>query len=197
MLAKDDTISICSNVTSLVVDIPCHDMNLSHRFPHIHTLTVRATYTSGLHGFRRLRHLITHNMELISCLAPQIDTLTLTNANSSNFKSLICSNVHHLTMSKFFIDDVNNISLLQQRFPNLHSLHVQFRSNLTVFRNSLDLLFNAQQWPEFKLLRTNWIEHSFCDYNSIKVWIADNTELKSRSIPFHADCDGESLIVWL
>ncbi|CAF2788225.1 unnamed protein product [Rotaria sp. Silwood2] len=197
MLAEDDATSVCSKVVSLIVDVPCHGMNLSHRFPNIHTLTVLSTHKPDLGNFRRLRHLVTNNMELVSCLAQRINTLTLINDNGANFKTIICSHVHHLTISNFYVNNVNTITSLMPCFPNLHSLHIQFRSNAAVFRDSLDILFDVQQRPDFKLLRTNWIPMDFHDYKSIKMWIADNTELKSRSIPFHGHCDGKSLTVWL
>ncbi|CAF1141970.1 unnamed protein product [Rotaria sp. Silwood1] len=47
-------------------------------------------------------------------------------------------------------------------FPNLHSLHIQFQSNATVFRDSLDILFDAQLRPDFKLLPRHRPQTAVC-----------------------------------
>ncbi|CAF0937399.1 unnamed protein product [Adineta steineri] len=197
MLAEDDTTSICPKADSLTIVGPYHDMNLSARFPNIRTLTVLTIETLDLHKFRRLRHLITDNMELLPHLTPRIHTLTLINKNGIHLSSTIYSYVHHLIISKFFVNNPNTITSIQRYFPNLHSLNIQFVSNPTIFRDSLDILFDARHWPDFKLLRTNWVDEDFYHYHLIKIWLSDNTELKSRSDDFYAHCDGQSLTVWL
>jgi hypothetical protein len=79
---KDDATGICHNVRELMVDIPCK--NLSHCFPNIHTLTVPFEASLSHHDcaqFRRLRHLITTNINMLPSRARHIHTLTLCKTN--------------------------------------------------------------------------------------------------------------------
>ena len=61
--SKDNTMSVCSNVRELIVDVPCSD--LTRRSPNINTLAVLCKCKLDACNFPRLRRLITTNIEVV------------------------------------------------------------------------------------------------------------------------------------
>ncbi|CAF1437903.1 unnamed protein product [Rotaria sp. Silwood1] len=197
MLADDDTISICPNIRYLTVDVPCTD--LSRRFPNIHTLNVLVEYNisgNDHEKFRRLRHLKTTNINMISFLpTKRIQTLTLLERFKFLKDTIIYSNVLHLILEKNKIKSLNTVIKLVKCFPNLRSLKIQLK-NTDEYYNCLDVLLDGEHLPHLWLFKTNWISRfGYC--SKISVWISANTPLRWRSTPFYGYCDYNELTICL
>ncbi|CAF4994460.1 unnamed protein product, partial [Rotaria socialis] len=100
LLADDDTISICSNVRYLTVDVPC--TNVSRRFPNIRMLNVLSKCNVSSDDnmkFPRLRHLTAADVKIVSLLSiKNIQMLTLFDQFTLLKSSTIYSNVLHLIL---------------------------------------------------------------------------------------------------
>ncbi|CAF3745261.1 unnamed protein product [Rotaria sp. Silwood1] len=197
MLADDDTESICPNVQHLIVDVGC--INLSRRFPNVHTLIVlpQSNLTrDDFVGFRHLRHLTADNIEMASSpLTRHIHTLTLSKTFHLLNNLIIYPNVRHLILTNDEIDSLVIITALVQYFPNLYSIKIQLKPN-TEYYDCLNLLLDGQHLPNLILLKTNWFDqYTYC--SNIQLWIAANTPLEWKLTPFYGHCGRKYLTICL
>ena len=197
MLAKDDTLSICSNVQHLTVGKSCSD--LSSRFPNIHTLIISPDChlpPNSFIGFRRLRHLTMSNINTVpSSVMQRIHTLTLFETDGLSNHSIIYSNLSHLILKSPYHGSTAELSTIIQHFPKLHSLEIQFASNMDYYEN-LNVLLNRKSLPELTWLKTNALqEHLFC--TNIYLLISSKTLLKWRRTSYYVQCYQTYLIISL
>ncbi|CAF3139501.1 unnamed protein product, partial [Rotaria sp. Silwood2] len=196
-LADDDTISICPNLRYLTVDVPC--TNLSRRFPNIHMLNVLTECNvspDNYMEFRRLRHLKTVKVKIVSLLSTKrVQILTLCDKSELLKSSTIYSNVLHLILENDKITSLNTVIELVRRFSNLHSLKIELPKNAEYY-DCLDILLDGEHLWYLWLFKTNWIsEFKFC--SDVSIWISVKTPLKWKWTPFYGNCDCDELTICL